>query len=282
MRVDASKLDASLPNFYPMVATDKMVNGPPPGLFFAGSDEEEEGDVTMQPAGDEVVSNPEALGHMSESPSLPQTPQKSSSPPLSPLPKLFLDDDDDAMSVELGPSVPTKRQAVVMEDSDSDIEVIEISRDTRGLNNDTALDSLPLSATSEQEPLSPAPVAKKRRLSSPQRISTEVPADNSMVAYLGEVVVPNAWSNVSGTGYITANESVVIHRERQDTELTKPKPSTSTNGKKKADGKKQVTLTSMLKSQPPKFNKKKKTDNIVRLVNNKGFGMLTDDGCSSR
>jgi DNA repair protein RAD5 len=257
-----------------MVATD----GPPPGLFFAGSDEEEEEDVIMQSAGDEVVSNP-ALGHMElESPSLPQTPQKSSSPPLSPLPKLFLDDDDEAMSVESGPSVPTKRQAVVMEDSDSDIEVIYKSRDSRGLNDDTTLESLPLSPTPEQKPLSPAPVAKKRRVSSPQRIPTELSADNSMVAYLGEVVVPNAWSNVSGTGYITTNESVVIHRERQGTQ---PKPSTSTNGKKKTDGKKQVTLTSMLKSQPPKVNKKKKTDNIVRLVNNKGFGMLTDDCCRS-
>jgi DNA repair protein RAD5 len=262
-----------------MVATDEIINGPPPGLFFAGSDEEEEEDVIMQSAGDEVVSNPAALRHMeSESPSLPQTPQKSSSPPLSPLPKLFLDDDDEAMSVESGPSVPTKRQAVVMEDSDSDIEVIYTSRDSRGLNNDTTLESLPLSPITEQKPLSPAPMAKKRRVSSPQRISTELSADNSMVAYLGEVVVPNAWSNVSGTGYITTNESVVVHRERQGTQ---PKPSTSTNGKKKTDGKKQVTLTSMLKSQPPKVNKKKKTDNIVRLVNNKGFGMLTDDCCRS-
>lgn len=264
-----------------MVDTDKIINGPPPGLFFAGSDEEEEEDVTMQPAGDEVASNPAALGHMSESPSLPQTPQKSSSAPLSPFPKLFLDDDDEAMSVESGPPVQTKRQAVVMEDSDSDIEVIEESRDSRGLNNKAVLDALSLCPTSEQKPLSPAPVAKKRRFSSPQRISTELPADNSVVAYLGEVVVPNAWSNVSGTGYVTTNESVMIHRERQGTEPTKPKPATSTNGKKKADGKKQVTLTSMLKSQPPKVNKKKKTDNIVRLVNTKGFGMLNDDRCGS-
>jgi len=263
-----------------MMDIDK-IKEPPPGLFFAGSDEEEEGeDVTMQSAGDEVVPN-FRLGRMSESPSLPCTPQRSSSAPSSHFPKLFLDDDDEIMSVESEPSVPTKRQAMVMEDSDSDIEVIEKSTDSRsGINNKTTVDTMPLSSTPEQKPLSPAPVAKKRRFSSPQQISTELPGDNSMLAYLGEVVVPNAWSNVSGRGYVTANESVMIYRERQGTQPSKPNPTTSVNDKNKTNGKKQVTLTSMLKSQPPKkVNKKKKTDTIVRLVNNKGIGMLTNNGC---
>ena len=260
-----------------MVDIDK-IKEPPPGLFFAGSDDEEEEDVTMQSAGEEVVPN-FRLGRMSESPSLPHTPQKSSSAPSSPFPKLFLDDDDEIMSVESGPSVPSKRQAVV-EDSDSDIEVIEKSADSRPVENDkTTVDTLPLSPTPEQKTLLPGPVAKKRRFSSPQQIFTELPEDNSMLAYLGEVVVPNAWSNVSGRGYVTANESVIIYRERQG---TKPNPTTSMNVKKKTDGKKQVTLTSMLKSQPPKKINKKKTDTIVRLVNNKGIGMLTNNGCGSQ
>ncbi|KIM47670.1 hypothetical protein M413DRAFT_22297 [Hebeloma cylindrosporum] len=258
-----------------MVDTEEIINDPPPGLFFAGSDEEEEEDVTMQV---EVVPNPAAIGHMSESPNSPHTPQKSSSAPSSPFPKLFLDDDDEAMSVESGPSVPTKRQAVVIEDSDSDIEEIEKSRDSRPpLDNRTVANIL---SPSPEQTLSSAPVAKKRRFSSPQTIATELPADSSMMTYLGEVVVPNAWSNVSGAGYITRDESVLIHRERQNTQAVKAKPATGTNGKKKTDGKKQVTLTSMVKSQPPKkLNKKKATDTIVRLVNNKGleFGRLPTD-----
>jgi DNA repair protein RAD5 len=265
-----------------MADTDKVIpNEPPPGMFFAGSDEEEEEDVIMQPAEEGVESDSATLsGHMSESSSLPQTPQKSS-PPSSPRQKLFLDDDDDdePRPVESGPSVPTKRQAMVMEDSD--IEVIEISRDFRPKSkNKTAADSFPISPPPEQKLLSP--VVKKRRFSSPQRISAEILPDTFLPAYLGEIVVPNAWSNVSGKGYITANESVLVQRETGDAEPTKPKAAASTSGKKKPDGKKQITLTNMLKPQPPKATKKKKkTDTIVRLINNRGFGMLTDGTCSS-
>jgi hypothetical protein len=81
------------------------------------------------------------------------------------------------------------------------------------------------------------------------------------------MVFAHAWSNVSGKGYIKINEEVKIMREPQESK----KSGADTKSKKTGDGKKQMSLTAMLK-QPAKTSKNKKTDNIVRLYNSRGFG----------
>jgi DNA repair protein RAD5 len=94
--------------------------------------------------------------------------------------------------------------------------------------------------------------------------------------YLGETIIANAWSNVSGRGYVKANDFIDVKRDTEDddppTASSSKGKSASGSGSKKGDGKKQMKLSSMLKPLPPKPVKKKKGDTIVRLVNKKGFG----------
>ena len=100
-------------------------------------------------------------------------------------------------------------------------------------------------------------------------------ATEFLPTYMGEVVISNAWSNVSGKGYVKPNETVVVKREEQDLPqagTSKPKPTAVQSGNKK-----QISIATMLKPQPAKSTKKKKKDHIVRLVNNNGSG----DRCSS-
>jgi DNA repair protein RAD5 len=84
--------------------------------------------------------------------------------------------------------------------------------------------------------------------------------------YIGEFLIPNAWSNVSGKGYIKIDDLVKIERDGNESTDNK------TSNKKKGDGKKQMTLSAMLKNQPSKSSKKK--NNIVRLLNSRGFGWI--------
>lgn len=112
------------------------------------------------------------------------------------------------------------------------------------------------------------PPLKKRRLS-PQ--DTHITTNSFPPTYLGEVLITNAWSNVSGKGYVKPNESIQIQRD----EVAAPKPGPSKQAKsvnkKTGDGKKQLSLATMLKAQPTNNFKKKKVDTIVRLVNSRGF-----------
>ncbi|KAF8956086.1 RAD5-like protein [Flammula alnicola] len=263
--------DASLP----------IPDGPPPGLFFAGSDDEDDPeDVVMS------VVEPLDTGARS-SPSLPQTPQTSSSRSSPSNHQLFLDDDDDdvAMSVPIEVSPSKKRQAVLEDGDDSDIEIIEKpiapQKETK-VKPTSNSHTLPSSSTpTKKRSESPTPMSKKRRLSPTQATPLHNPVADFLPTYLGEIVVPNAWSNVSGKDYVKPNEIVLIKREQEDVipEASKSKPTKGSNDKKKSDGKKQLTLATMLKTQPTKANKKKKTDTIVRLVNKKGFefGRLPTD-----
>ncbi|KDR85554.1 hypothetical protein GALMADRAFT_51611 [Galerina marginata CBS 339.88] len=254
---------------------ETIPDGPPPGLFFAGSDDDEEiEDFAMAGIDDDSHQKP-------ESSSLPQTPRTCSSMSSPPNEPLFLEDDeDDAAEVSaLADFTPSrKRQALVDDDDDSDLEIIEkptISRKSSpGVSTTNFPDTLIFTSKKSQ---SPTPVTKKRRISPATGTPPAIPP-----TYLGEIVVPNAWSNVSGKGYVQPNDTIKVQREQRDEPApgpSKPKPSNTSNGKKRADGKKQITLSNMLKSQPAKPNKKKKTDTIVRLVNQKGFefGRLPTD-----
>lgn len=254
---------------------------PPPDPFFLGSDDEDDGsrDVDMAPEEEElsdiVVDPPTAVGgSLRRSPSLPQTPRTSSSRSSPLIQKLFLDDDDDDDDQITLPTIPTPQKRQVSEASDSDIEIIE---KPSGFPQREKKASARFNGKSKRDesPGSPAPVSKRRRVSPIQATvdAPRVPASDFQPAYLGEIVVPNAWSNVSGRGYIKPNDLVVIKRDEDEPVPGPSNAKPAYNAKEKKSEKKQITLATMLKPQPPKPSRKKKTDTIVRLVNIKGFGM---------
>ena len=232
-----------------------MADASPAGLFFAGSDNEDEPPIASS----------------AKSSSLPP----SSSPPSH---TLFLedDDDDDSMYMSLKPSNFSEKakRPIVIEEEDPDIQMVYSQVSTK-IRSDKHSRPTSLSPTLDRKTPLPGPVAKKRRLSPPEHESPPTHATEFLPIYLGEVVISNAWSNVSGKGYVKQNETVVVQREEQDLPqagTSKPKPMTVQSGKKK-----QISIATMLKPQPAKSTKKKKKDNIVRLVNNRGSG----DYCSS-
>lgn len=257
-----------------------MPDAPPPGLFFAGSDDEDgEDDVDMNQF-------PDAQPPPHSSPSLPHTPRTGSSRSSPPSGKLFLPDDDDdddddgymSVPAELpSSSVQKKRAAAVMLDSDTDddIQIIEnpspakYKRSQPANKGKARAVSTPPTPTPKQkaEPCS-SPAAKKPRLTT---VAAKIipPAITISPTYLGEVIIPNAWSNVSGKGYIKSGDTVSVRRE-QDMDAGPSNVKAGANTKSK----KQATLTGMLKAQPTKATnlKKKKADTIVRLCNKKGVG----------
>ena len=236
-----------------------MPDASPPGLFFAGSDDDDD-----------------------DEPPISGSAKSSSFPPASSPPShlLFLegsDDDDDSMYMSPKPSAFSEKakRPIVIEDEDPDIQITEYSQVSTEIKSDQHSRPTSLSPTLDKKMLLPGPAAKKRRLLPPEHESPSNRATEFLPTYLGEVVISNAWSNVSGKGYVKPNETVIVKREEQDLPqagTSKPKPTTVQSGKKK-----QISIATMLKSQPAKSTKKKKRDNIVRLVNKKGFG----DRCSS-
>ncbi|KAG6830349.1 hypothetical protein H0H92_001142 [Tricholoma furcatifolium] len=223
-----------------MTDDEQLSDGPPEGLFFAGSDDEVN-DVPMEQA---------------------DTPAATSSGASSP-PGLFLPDSDDENSFTIDKSPhPEKRKLTVPDDGrDSDIEVLA----TFPVKSKSVS---PMPQPSPQH--KNAPPQKKRRLSNPN--STD--PSYFPPAYLGEILVPNAWSNVSGKGYIKPNEPIKVHRDEQEEPKVSSMKTTGAQGKKKGDGKKQMSLKAMLKPQPSKAKKKIKGDSIVRLLNQKGTGII--------
>ena len=231
----------------------------PPGLFFAGSDEEE------PPVGDYEKSS-----------SLPPNFSPRTSPPRSsPHNLLFLEDSDDNDSVYMSPKPSTsfKKAKRPIEDEDTNFQIMKHSQVSTDVKPSSQhLRPTFLSPTSDQKSLLPGSVAKKRRLLPPEHESPPNLATEFLPTYIGEIIIPNAWSNVSGKGYVKPNETVLVKREEQDPPAgtSKPKPTTDQSSKKK-----QISIATMLKPQPAKVSKsakKKKKNNIVRLVNNKGFG----------
>ena len=259
-------------------------NEPPPGPFFLSSDDEDDGtrDVEMLP-GEERVSDidvdpPAAVTDSPRgTPSLPQTPRTSSSRSSPMIQKLFLDSDSDDPQCEITTSskipAPDKRQA--SEACDSDIEIID---KPAGFSPKEKGSSAKLNGKSKRDDSlgSPGPVSKKRRVSSVEApvVAPPILASDFQSTYLGEIVIPNAWSNVSGKGYIKPNDSVIIKRDEDEPVPGPSKAKPANNAKEKKSDKRQITLATMLKPQPSKPTRKRKTDTIVRLVNTKGFGKL--------
>ena len=239
----------------------------PQDLFFAGSDEEGEAEMSgLQSENDATTSSPPPR-------SMPQSPVVSSpcsSPAQEPL---FLEasDDEETPTSHLsvppaGTAVPVKRAA---SDSDSDFEIIETAGPSRTKpvkkENDEH-SSLPVASSSTS--LGGIPASKKPRLGTPPDVS-----HISMPAYIGEIIVPNAWSTLSGRGYISPGDPITLKRDTDSDAFPSKlqKSQGPSKAKKSSDGKKQLQL-SFKTATPKALPKKKKGDTIVRLANKQGIG----------
>ncbi|KAI3622763.1 dna repair protein rad5 [Moniliophthora roreri] len=233
--------------------------GPPSGLFFAGSDDEE--DVIME-----------------LSPSSGATAQEVNDS------KLFLSDSEDD-------AIDTRQELISdfyngkgkqREESESGIEVMGIEELPRASSPGSSMsEQISILSESDTEPPGKAendinpPPAKRRRISPTQAPASLPPSDGvSFPAYIGEFLVPNAWSTVSGKGYVKRNDVVKITRDDGDQSLNASSSKSNVKQKKgasdKKSGKKQMSIASMMKAKPSKPSKKK-VDTIVRLANQQGF-----------
>lgn len=220
-----------------------LSEGPPEGLFFAGSDDDNE-DAIMD---------------------TPQTPPTSSRA-SSPLSALFIPGSDDENLAEMedvvSPVKQKRRFSFPEDESNNGIELPVLNMKER-VQSTRKMSVVPESSSAKPSASLPPP-PKKRRTSPPSALP-----HTFQPTYVGDILVPNAWSNVSGKGYVKLGESIQIKRDEQtDSKLVRSKLATA-QGNKKGDKMKQMSLTAMLKS---KSSKKTKTDSIVRLFNSRGFG----------
>ncbi|KAG2022727.1 DNA repair protein RAD5 [Coprinopsis cinerea AmutBmut pab1-1] len=266
------------------MSSSAIPNDPPPGTFFASSEDEEE-DKSM--AVDASESEP-APSPLPSTPG-PETSSRGSSPAEE---KLFLDADDDdddyLMQTDEPPPVDvtagSKRPAADADD-DAEIQFMGHNRSSPPPQIKASREPSVIPAPGPSRRSTPPPNKKRKASESVPPASQSTSHADFKPTYLGEVIIPNAWSNVSGKGYIKVNDSFALKRDvEQDedykTNSSKTKSSAASKPKK-GDGKKQMTLSAMMKPQPPKNLKRKKADTIVRLVNTKGyeFGRLPTD-CS--
>ncbi|KAI5835930.1 hypothetical protein K523DRAFT_367986 [Schizophyllum commune Tattone D] len=222
---------------------DDMIPPEPSGQFFAESDDDE----------DEIMEV--------EAPKPPSSPLSSHSEPL------FLDggDEDEEEQPVAGPSKAPESLKRRQTPDDFDILDVEGLVGKNQPEADSALSSeKPVASSSKHPP----PSQSSERPSKRVRRATSEPNGASTVdgpMYLGEFIVPNAWSTSSGK-CAAINEEVSIFRE----DLEAPAPAKGVaKGKKKEDGKKQMSVAAMFKGQPAKPNKKK-VDSIVRIANKRG------------
>lgn len=230
---------------------------PPKSLFFSGSDDEEAAMDTTEERQDPVPSASGSGQNRSQANKL-----------------FFADSDDEDETNRPSFATPQKRDLLdEKENSSSDIEIPNFEEVPR-----TSSPSIASSVPSpKNEDSSPAPSIeiierpkKKRRLSLP--VASQATFDS---IYIGSFIVGNAWSTVKGKGYIKSGEEINVEREDQDdktskgtTGSSKGKPTKQDKGKKK-----QLSIATMMKAQPPKMNKKK-VNTVVRLTNSRGFGQF--------
>lgn len=230
-------------------------DGPLEGLFFAGSDDEE--DVLMEQPQAETSSS----GYTDRKP-----------------PRLFFPDSDED-EPRASPFMTPKKRGMSdpgeKEDTSSDIEIPGFDEIPRASSVISTSSSASLQGR-DSSPPAPAEIlqrpAKKMRVS-PAPTTLQASSDASY--YLGSFIVGNAWSTVKGKGYIKSGEKINVEREDQDEEAS---GGTSANGKQSRapskGNKKQLSIATMMKFQQPKITKKK-TNTVVRLTNTRGFGILS-------
>lgn len=216
----------------------------PPTLFFASSDEEDEVIPSV------LVDHNSDLVPASGSQTLSDHMTTSS---------LFLAASDEEEADRVPTSSPPQL-GHVSTDSVNDVEVNPVSHIGMTGSLAAAVSDATRREKSEERP------AKRRKLS-----PTVYSLAQFTSMYIGDLPVDGAWSTVSGTGYVKVGDSVLIRREASNKESSSANAQ-SGNKSKKIRGGKQVTLTSMLKPQGTRSTKK--VDSIVRIVNNKGFGIV--------
>ena len=105
---------------------------------------------------------------------------------------------------------------------------------------------------------------KKRRKLSP-------PSDSDFTsAFLGSLLIANAWSTVKGKGYIKNGDPIFVEWDKLKQEDELPRKGDKKKSQKKV---KQQKITALIKPRPDNFKKKQQND-IVRLTNGGGFGEL--------
>lgn len=219
-------------------------SGPPPD-FFASDDESDINEATPS----ETVLSELALA----GPSIPSS-QTSGEDPAAENP-LFLPDEEDAgdrdLPVEGLRSVSIHPGAYPAEDVYMS-EVFGIPQEKR---------PKPTARYQSEEKFQP----NKRRKLSP-------PSDSEFTsAFLGSIVVANAWSTVKGKGYIKNGDTILVEWDRLEQEGEPPRKSIKKKPLQKKN--KQLTITALMKPRQDNFKKKKQND-IVRLTNRGGFGKL--------
>jgi len=231
-------------------------HSPPQGLFFAGSDDGNDND-------DALIEEPQ-----------PGTPESESKPRL-----FFADSDDDGDTHASTFTTPMKRSISVYVENDgqsSDAEIPSFEEIPRA----SSVSSISSALSREDKDSSPAPYGvstepptKRMRMSCPSTASQ--PPFESI--YIGSFIVGNAWSTVRGKGYIKSGDEIQVEREDQEEGPSFKESGAFKKGKKgKAMDKgktKQLSIVNMMKAQQPKVSKKK-TNTVVRLTNNRGFGMF--------
>ena len=219
-------------------------SGPPPD-FFASDGESDAGKAT--PA-ETVPSEPELAA-----PGIPSS-QTSNEDPAADNP-LFLPDEEDTdyadVPVERPRSVSTHPNANPVDDVGmSDIFDIHQAGGSKFI---------------PRRPSEEVSRPNKRRKLSP-------PSDSDFTsAFLGSIVVANAWSTVKGKGYVKNGDPILVEWDTLKQEEDTPK-----KGKKKKPLQKkgkQLTITALMKPRQDNFKRKKQND-IVRLTNKGGFGEL--------
>ncbi|KAH7922804.1 hypothetical protein BV22DRAFT_1016617 [Leucogyrophana mollusca] len=219
----------------------------PRGLFFAGLDDEEQNRM------EDIQSS--------------QNPQSAPQPstPLSSVREkrlFFADSDDEEIPRFEVSDRPTPMDTGAKDGADDSWSDVEIPN----------FDEVPRASSKRRVSPLPAPRGSRGGVDS---------------AYLGSFLVGNAWSTVKGKGYVNSGEEIRVERDEPDGgSSSKPAPTASGSGKGKKGGvpdkkKKQLSLSAMLKPQPPKLAKRK-TDTVVRLTNKRGFefGRLPQDVAS--
>ncbi|KAJ3890429.1 DNA repair protein RAD5 [Lentinula edodes] len=243
----------------------------PPALFFAGSDDE---DAAMAVESTELKATESSISSQVEHR------------------QLFLPTDSDDEEEDI-PIIPQKRGSspdIHHEDIDEmDLDTIDIPRAT-SVSASSMSEYISISSDSEEEAVT-RPMKKKKQVSPPakkRRLSPSfaLPSPTDIIQfpiYVGEFLVPNAWSSISGSGYVTTNDNVRIERDVDYSKISEVSTKRKGKGKEKANekngGKKQVSIKSMINAQPVKAPNKRTTDTIVRLVTTRGveFGRLPQE-----
>lgn len=226
-----------------MSPTMPDASGPPPD-FFASDGESEVGAAT--PA-ETVPSEPEPASGIPSS--------QTSNEDLAADNPLFLPDDEEVdcsdAPVESLRSVSTRPDANPADDVDMS-EVFGIPQ---------VGGSKPALKRQPEEVYQPN---KRRKISPPSDL-------DFASAFLGNIVVANAWSTVKGKGYVKNGDPILVEWDTLKQEEDVPRK----GNKKKPPQKKgkQLTITTLMKPRQDNFRKKKQND-IVRLTNKGGFGKL--------